>query len=114
MDFEIIKKLNFPLKSGSVVYADKAYTDYDFEDHLALDGNIELLARRKKNSKRPHTAANDFLISIRRNKIETTFSTMTALMPKSIRAVTQRCFFLKVFLFILAFCFKQIIEECTR
>ena len=43
-----------------MVYADKAYNDYEIEDLLAEVEGIRLLPIRKKNSKRPLSASTRF------------------------------------------------------
>jgi hypothetical protein len=40
----------FALPSNTVVYADKAYTDYEVEDLLLEAENIQLSAMRKRSS----------------------------------------------------------------
>jgi hypothetical protein len=48
----VFKDLELDLPEGSSILADKAYTDYDYEDLLEEVG-LHLKAQRKKNSKRP-------------------------------------------------------------
>jgi hypothetical protein len=48
------------LFEGSIICADKGYTDYHYEDLLEEIG-LQLKARRKKNSKRPMPACEEFL-----------------------------------------------------
>ena len=48
----MVKDLNLDLPESSIICADKAYTDYDYEDLLEEVG-LHLKAQRKKNSKRP-------------------------------------------------------------
>ncbi len=59
-DIVVFKELNLDLPKGSIIYADKAYTDYDYEDLLEEVG-LHLKAQRKKNSKRPLPAWEEFL-----------------------------------------------------
>jgi hypothetical protein len=51
-DVSVFKDLELDLPEGSTILADKAYTDYDYEDLLEEVG-LHLKAQRKKNSKRP-------------------------------------------------------------
>jgi IS5 family transposase len=51
-DVKVFKDLELNLPEGSILYADKAYTDYDYKDLLEEIG-LHLKAQRKKNSKRP-------------------------------------------------------------
>ena len=80
--------LDFP--EGSVLYGDKAYNEYFTEDILAEACDIELLPHRKKNSKRSVPAYVEYVQQIYRKKIETGFSGLSRLLPKSIHAVTDR------------------------
>jgi DDE family transposase len=50
-DIAIFKELELDLPEGSIICAEKAYTDYDYEDLLEEVG-LHLKAQRKKNSAR--------------------------------------------------------------
>jgi hypothetical protein len=93
-------ELDFP--EGAVLYGDKAYNEYFTEDLLADACSIELLPHRKKNSTRSVPAYVEYVQQVYRKKIETGLSGLSRLLPKSIHAVTDRGFELKVFLFVLA------------
>lgn len=101
-DIAVFKDLNLDLPKGSIICADKAYTDYDYEDLLEEVG-VNLKAQRKKNSKRPLLAWEEFLGKPVRQYIETVFSRLTNFFPKKIHAVTPRGFELKIVCFLLAF-----------
>lgn len=101
-DVAIFKELELDLPEGSIICADKAYTDYDYEDLLEEVG-LHLKAQRKKNSKRPLAAWEEFLGKPIRQYIETVFSRLTSFFPKKIHAVTPRGFELKIVCFLLAF-----------
>jgi hypothetical protein len=101
-DVTVFKELNLDLPEGSIICADKAYNDYDYEDLLEEVG-LHLKAQRKKNSKRPLSAWEEFLGKPIRQYIETVFSQLTNLFPKKIHAVTPRGFELKIVCFLLAF-----------
>jgi hypothetical protein len=101
-DVTIFKELELDLPEGSIICADKAYTDYDYEDLLEEVG-LHLKAQRKKNSKRPMAAWEEFLSKPIRQYIETVFSRLTSFFPKKIHAVTPRGFELKIVCFLLAF-----------
>ncbi len=101
-DVTIFKELELDLPEGSIICADKAYTDYDYEDLLEEVG-LHLKAQRKKNSKRPLAAWEEFLGKPIRQYIETVFSRLTSFFPKKIHAVTPRGFELKIVCFLLAF-----------
>lgn len=98
-----LKHFAFDLPEGSVVCGDKAYTDYTTEDVLAAAGEVRLLADRKKNSTRPRPAWETYVLQVYRKAVETAFSGIEKLLPKSIHAVTGRGFELKVYLFVLAY-----------
>jgi hypothetical protein len=104
-DVTIFKELELDLPEGSIILADKAYTDYDYEDEdLLKEAGLHLKAQRKKNSKRPRMAAwEEFLGKPIRQYIETVFSGLTGLFSKKIHAVTPRGFELKIVWFLLAF-----------
>jgi len=101
-DVTVFKELNLDLPEGSIICADKAYTDYDYEDLLEEVG-LHLKAQRKKNSKRPMPAWEEFLGKPVRHYIETVFSQLTNFFPKKIHAVTPKGFELKIVCFLLAF-----------
>ncbi len=102
-DVTVFKDLNLDLPEGSIICADKAYTDYDYEDLLEEAVGLHLKAQRKKNSKRPLAAWEEFLGKPIRQYIETVFGRLTNLFPKKIHAVTPRGFELKIVCFLLAF-----------
>ncbi|MBA3703839.1 MAG: transposase, partial [Rubrobacteraceae bacterium] len=99
-DITVFKELDLP--EGSIIFADKAYTDYDYEDLLEEVG-LHLKAQRKKNSKRPMPVWEEFLSKPTRQYIETVFSKLSALFAGKIHAVTPRGFELKIVCFLLAF-----------
>jgi len=101
------KMLNFDLPAGSIVYGDKIYGDYKMEDMLKRTKHIELAAIRKVNSLRQRDPLEEILIRKKRKPIETLFSLVAKLMPKSIHAVTANGFVKKVFFFVLAYCFSK-------
>ncbi len=92
---------------GAVIFADKLYNDYVYEDLLQEVG-IEFAPLRKKNSKRPRPGWEEYYNRVVRKRVETTISGITDLFPKSIHAVTPRGFELKVFCFVLAFAFLSL------
>ena len=107
-DIKAFRKINFSLPANSSIYADKAYNDYKYEDRLIQEKQVHLMPIRKKNSKRK---GGGFLAKIRRKKrkiIETAFSCIEKLMPRSIHAVTKAGFELKIMLFVLAYAFNKV------
>jgi Transposase DDE domain len=101
-DVKGLKVFPFALPEGSVVYADKAYTDYAVEDLLLEAEQITLSAMRKSNSRRPVPAYVQFVQHYKRKVIETSGSLISQFLPKSIHAVTAKGFELKTMLFVLA------------
>lgn len=101
-DIVVFKELDLDLGEGSIICADKAYTDYAHEDLLKGVG-LHLKAQRRKNSKRPMPAWEEFLGKPIRQYIETVFSKLSALFSRKIHAVTPRGFELKIVCFLLAF-----------
>jgi DDE family transposase len=97
------KQLPLDLPEKATIYADKGYNDYVCEDTLQEIGAAELIAQRKKNSKRVHPGWIIYLCQVIRKRVETTFSQIAEHFAKSIHAVTPRGFELKVFLTILAY-----------
>jgi hypothetical protein len=101
-DVDALKYYAYELPDGSVIYADKAYNDYEIEDLLKEVDHIHLLPMRKKNSKRALSPAVAFVQSYHRKRVETAGSLIEQLLPKSIHAVTSQGFELKVALFVIA------------
>ena len=106
-DIEGLRRIDLKLPKNSGLIGDKAYNDYEYEDRLVQEKQIHLLPVRKKNSKRK---GGGFLAKIRRKvrkKIETAFSCIERIMPRSIHAVTKAGFELKATLFVLAYAINK-------
>ena len=101
-DVDALKYYAYELPDGSMIYADKAYNDYEIEDLLKEVDHIQLLPMRKKNSKRALPPSVSFVQSYHRKRVETAGSLIAQLLPKSIHAVTSQGFELKVALFVIA------------
>lgn len=104
-DISGLKELPCELPEGSVLFADKAYTSYSLEDDLLEMARIQLTPKRRSNLKRQNSGALDYVLSHSRNRIETVFSSIVSRMPRHIRAKTEKGFYLKILLFILAYLF---------
>jgi hypothetical protein len=102
-DVDALKLYAYDLPENSVIYADRAYNDYDIEDLLKEIDNIHLLPMRKKNSKRQLPADVSFVQHYHRKMVETAGSLIERMLPKSIHAVTSQGFELKVALFVIAY-----------
>ena len=101
-DVDALKYYAYELPNGAIIYADKAYNDYDIEDLLQAVDHIHLIPMRKKNSKRALAPSVTFVQSYHRKRVETAGSLIEQLLPKSIHAVTSQGFELKVALFVIA------------
>ena len=102
-DVDALKYDAYELPDGSIIYADKAYNDYEIEDLLTDVDHIELLPMRKKNSKRALPPEVCFVQNDHRKMVETAGSLIEQLLPQSIHAVTSQGFELKVALFVIAY-----------
>jgi hypothetical protein len=101
-DIDALKYYAYELPDGAIIYADKAYNDYEIEDLLKEVDHMHLLPMRKKNSKRALSPSVTFVQSYHRKRVETAGSLIAQLFPKSIHAVTSQGFALKVALFVIA------------
>ena len=101
-DMRVFQRLDLDLPEGAIVYAGKAYNSYEYEDFLK-ENNIQLIAERKANSKRPMNGCVRYLQNYWRKRVETAFSRIISVFPKHIHAVTGKGFELKVFSFILVY-----------
>ncbi len=101
-DVDALKYYAYELPDGSIIFADKAYNDYEIEDLLKEVDHLQLLPMRKKNSKRALPPYISFVQSYHRKRVETAGSLIEQLLPKSIHAVTSQGFELKVALFVIA------------
>ncbi len=101
-DVDALKYYAYELPDGSIIYADKAYNDYEIEDLLQEVDHIQLIPIRKKNSQRALPPYISFVQRYHRKRVETAGSLIEQLLPKSIHAVTPQGFALKVALFVIA------------
>ncbi len=85
-----LNMLTLDLPGGSVIYADRAYTDYVLEDLLQELDAIRLVPKRRANLKRQHSPCTNFCLNKRRNRIETVSSSINSRMPRHIPARTER------------------------
>ena len=108
-DVKAFRSFDFNDLESSTILGDKAYNDYIQEDIMLESSNIKLLPHRKKNSKRQHSLCEKLKLRLYRNRIETTFSSVTSLMPRCIRAKSKQGFFLKIYFFIIALSLKNLL-----
>lgn len=85
------------------MYADKAYTDYAYEESLLTDKHITFLPIRKSVHKRQYAEEVAKKVSRTRKRIETTFSQITAKLPRRLHAVRPQGFEKKVMALFVAF-----------
>lgn len=103
-DITAFKLMEISLPISSIVYGDKAYTNYALEDYLEEFEQIKLIPDRKANLSRQHSGCLRYLQSVLRKRIETTFSMLVRLFPRKIHAVTKEGFLLKIVIFVVSFC----------
>lgn len=108
-DITAFKMMDLDFVPKSIIYGDKAYNDYNFEDFMNEVCEIRLISQRKINSKRQHSGCMQYLQGKLRKRIETTFSEITRLFPRKIEAVTAKGFLMKVFIFICAFALHKLL-----
>nr|WP_246275549.1 hypothetical protein [Brasilonema bromeliae] len=78
---------------------------------MEQSSQISLRVMRKKNSKRQDPQWKKYIKQCTRHYIETVFSSITCVFPKSIHAVTYEGFLLKLQAFIFAFTIQQAFIE---
>ena len=98
-DSEPFKLMNLDFPPNSSLYGDSAYTDYESE--LTQKG-LRIITERKDNSLRPHLYEDWKDLKYCRKSIETTFSQISAFLPKKIHAITAAGFELKILGFVIA------------
>lgn len=101
-DAKAFRKMDLKLPRASVIYADKAYVNYKVENELFKNEKILLLAQRRSNAKHQLTKTIETRRKKKRKMVETTFSLLEKLLPKSIHAVSQKGFELKIANFVIA------------
>lgn len=106
-DITAFKLMDINLPPNASIYGDKAYTQYSLEDYLQEFEEIKLIADRKINATRQHSGCVQYLQSVLRKRIETTFSQLTSMLPRKIHAVTKNGFLLKLIIFIVSFSIEQ-------
>jgi len=102
-DLALFKALPLDLPAGSMIYADAASTDYGWETLLAQGPHLHLVVPRKVNARRPISACQRSLWSSLRKRVATALRQITASFARTLRALTSRCFELKIALSLLAF-----------
>ena len=108
-DLDPFKLMKLDLPIGSSLYADSAYTDYEYEEKIKQQGT-KVVVERKENYSRPHFFEDWKNLKYFRRKIETTFGLISAWLPKKIHAVNSTSFELKLMSFVAALAINFIIN----
>lgn len=106
-DIRAFRRIDLDLPFNSRLFGDKAYNDYGYEERLIHEKQVHLMPNRKVNSKRKSSESSDHERKKKRRMIETLFSCIERLMPRSIHVVTIAGLILKATLFVLAYAFKR-------
>lgn len=106
VDVTALQMRHLDLPTGSEVFGDAGYTDYEQEAFYAECEQIYLQIQRKSNSKRPNQAWQAAYKKALRQRIEQAFSRIAMRFPKKIHAVTQAGFLIKIVLVLLAYAFE--------
>ena len=73
-DMRVFKRFSLDIPENSKIYGDRAYNNDDFEDFLSEHAEIDLIAQRRRHSKRPLLAELKYLQARMRKRIETALS----------------------------------------
>ncbi len=85
-----------------MLYADRAYNSLAFEAELR-NLNLMLIPQRKRASKNQHSGYLRFLQASGRKVVETVFSQISRIMPRSFSERTASGFHLRIVLLLLAY-----------
>jgi hypothetical protein len=107
-DGKSFQRFSLNIPQGSKIYGDKAYNNALFEEQLENDADIILMPQRKVNMIKQHSERMKHIVKYNRKRVETVFSKITKLFPRSISARSSRGFELRVFLFIFGYVFQQL------
>lgn len=103
VDVTALQMMHLNLPTGSEVFGDAGYTDYEQEQLYAECEQIDLQIQRRSNSQRPDQSWEAAYKKGHRQRIEQVFSQITMRFPRKIHAVTQAGFLIKIVLFLLAY-----------
>lgn len=102
-DLKALWQMKLEIPIGSKLLADGAYNCFDLEDILNEEG-IELLAKRGSRAKRRmRSKSEEKRISSKRQIVETAFNSITNLLPRNFRSVTEKGLFIKIYSTIMAY-----------
>lgn len=102
-DSRFLNRMHFNLPKDSSIFSDSAFQDYEVEDSALRLDQCAWEVNRKKNTKRGDIYQITLWKKTMRRRIESYFSAITNLFPRSIHAVTINGFLLKVFFFVFSY-----------
>jgi IS5 family transposase len=110
-DLTALKQMVIDLPKESILFADKAYNDYNFEQKVQQEKQVQLKPIRRKNMKcEDNTKQENKYRSRRRRKIESWFSVLTSRFGRKIHAVTLTGWITKVTGFVVAYNLTKFID----
>ena len=110
-DVKALDKITEIFPPEAKLYGDSAYTDYQAEDYLLENKNVELRTQRKSNSKRLDTEKQSKLKLKMRKRIEVAISDIKKLFPRTIHSVTLKGFLIKITMYIFGLQLFKIISD---
>lgn len=102
-DITALRSMELALPEGSWLWADTGFLDLVFEQALRDESQLRLVVPRRKNMKQQLDRCLEYVCKTKRKQVETTFSSLTKRMARSVHTVTARGFELKACLTVLAF-----------
>jgi IS5 family transposase len=110
-DLSALKQMIVDLPEEAVLYADKAYNDYNYEEQLYQTKQVKLKPIRKKNMKcSDNTRSENKHRGKRRRIIESWFSVITSKFGKKIHAVSLEGWLNKVTGFLVSYNLVKFID----
>jgi hypothetical protein len=102
-DSQFLNRMHYDIPEGSAIFGDSAFQNYEVEDTASEMDRINWEICRKNNSLRGDIYQIKLWKKEMRRGIESIFSAIATLFPKSIHAVTINGFLLKTFLFVFTY-----------
>ncbi|MCS7208179.1 MAG: IS982 family transposase [Fimbriimonadales bacterium] len=102
-DIEVFQTLVRELPAGSTVIGDKGYTSATEEAVCAEAEQLVFCPLRRRNMRAQRPAWAEWYLGSRRRRVETGFSVLCQMLPRSVHAVSSRGFELKVYAFVIAY-----------
>jgi Transposase DDE domain len=103
-DQDTLHLLSFDIPAQSELFAEAIYCDYQQEERMKEDLQINFQPQRKANAKKEdNTYLHNKYVQIKRKHIETAFSQMFNLFPRKVHATNVTGFLLKIVGFIFAY-----------